>query len=126
MNDLVKQWFEKAEGDYCTALREFRARKQPNYDAVCFHAQQCIEKYLKGVLQLHGLPFAKTHDLSVLLKACVERYPLWAANRDDMECLSQYAVLCRYPGEGSSREKAGLAVAAMKRARAEIREALCL
>jgi HEPN domain-containing protein len=126
MNDLVKQWFEKAEGDYSTAVREFRARKRPNYDAVCFHSQQCIEKYLKGVLQLHGIPFDKTHDLAVLLKACLTKYPLWAANRDDMERLSQYAVLCRYPGEESSREKASLAVAAMKRKRTEIRDALRL
>jgi HEPN domain-containing protein len=38
----------KAEGDFLTAGRELRARKSPNYDAVCFHAQQCAEKYLKA------------------------------------------------------------------------------
>ncbi|MEL6160413.1 MAG: HEPN domain-containing protein [Cyanobacteria bacterium J06554_11] len=25
--------------------------KNANYDAVCFHAQQCVEKYLKANLQ---------------------------------------------------------------------------
>ena len=29
------------KGDYLTAEREMRVRKCPNYDAVCFHVQQC-------------------------------------------------------------------------------------
>jgi len=51
MKVVVREWVGKAEGDFATAVRESRARKHPNPDAVCFHAQQCIEKYLKGVLQ---------------------------------------------------------------------------
>jgi HEPN domain-containing protein len=43
MNPLTLEWIEKAEGDFATAQREQRARKMPNYDAVCFHAQQCAE-----------------------------------------------------------------------------------
>ncbi len=45
MNPLTVEWVDKAEGDFTTALRELRARKSPNYDAACFHAQQCVEKY---------------------------------------------------------------------------------
>jgi HEPN domain-containing protein len=51
MNPAVAEWISKAEGDFTTAGRELRARKSPNYDAVCFHAQQCGEKYLKAILQ---------------------------------------------------------------------------
>ena len=50
MNQLTVEWVDKAEGDFLTALREFRVRKSPNYDAVCFHAQQCVKKYLKARL----------------------------------------------------------------------------
>jgi HEPN domain-containing protein len=50
MNPLTVEWVDKAEGDMATAKRELRARKQPNYDATCFHAQQCVEKYLKALL----------------------------------------------------------------------------
>jgi len=32
MNRPAKEWIVKAEGDYATALRELRARKNPNYD----------------------------------------------------------------------------------------------
>lgn len=48
-------------------MREYRARKNPNYDAGCFHAQQCAEKYLKARLQEAGIHFAKTHNLLHLL-----------------------------------------------------------
>jgi HEPN domain-containing protein len=32
-------------------------------DTVCFHAQQCVEKYLKAFLVLEGIDFPKTHDI---------------------------------------------------------------
>jgi hypothetical protein len=38
MTPLTLEWVGKAEGDFVTANREFRSRKSPNYDAVCFHA----------------------------------------------------------------------------------------
>lgn len=41
MKPLTHEWISKAEGDWHSAQRENRARKQPNYDAACFHAQQC-------------------------------------------------------------------------------------
>ncbi len=55
MKPLTREWVEKAEGDFATARRELRARKDPNYDAACFHAQQCAEKYLKACLQEEDL-----------------------------------------------------------------------
>ena len=42
MNEIVKEWIDKAEADFATAERELAARDRENYDAVCFHAQQCI------------------------------------------------------------------------------------
>jgi HEPN domain-containing protein len=49
MKPTTVEWVAKAEGDFLTAGRELRARKSPNYDAVCFHAQQCAEKYLNAL-----------------------------------------------------------------------------
>ena len=68
MNLLTLEWIEKAEGDFATAQRELRARKLPNYDAVCFRAQQCAEKYLKAMLQEAGIVFGKTHNLIILFE----------------------------------------------------------
>ncbi len=120
MNVLVEEWTAKADGDCTTALREYRARNAPNYDAACFHAQQCIEKYLKAALQKHGIPFRKTHDLEILLRACTEIFPLWISMQNDMELLTQYAVLFRYPGESADKAEAKQAIDAMKRCRQEI------
>ena len=57
MKPLTAEWVEKADADFATASREMRVRKAPNFDAVCFHAQQCAEKYLKAILQEVDLPF---------------------------------------------------------------------
>ena len=44
MNATVKEWVDKAEKDFATARRELKVQEDPNFDAVCFHAQQSIEK----------------------------------------------------------------------------------
>lgn len=121
MNGLVNEWIAKAEGDYTTALREYRARKSPNYDAACFHAQQCVEKYLKATLQKQGIEFQKIHDLEILLQSCFGEYPLWQSMQDDADLLTQYAIHFRYPGESAEKNEAKQAIDAMKRFRKEIR-----
>ena len=67
MNPLTLEWIEKAEGDLQTARREYRVRKSPNYDAVCFHTQQAAEKFMKAVLQDRGVPIPRIHSLAELL-----------------------------------------------------------
>ena len=126
MNAIIAEWVQKAEGDFTTALREWRARRDRNYDAVCFHAQQCIEKYLKACLQKHQIPFAKTHDLVILVKACLPKQPLWEPWLEEMNVLTRYAVLFRYPGESATREDGQRAVRIMRKHRKEIRESLGL
>jgi HEPN domain-containing protein len=101
MKPLTREWVSKAEGDFATARRELRARKSPNYDAVCFHAQQCAEKYLKALLQESGKPFGRTHNLETLLAPLLARWPEWASLRPALRELSAYAVETRYPGESS-------------------------
>ena len=69
-NPATAEWITKAEGDFATAGRELRARKSPNYDAVCFHTQQCAEKYLKAVLQENERHIPKIHNLIELMLLC--------------------------------------------------------
>jgi HEPN domain-containing protein len=87
MNPLTSEWVQKAEGDFGTASREIRARRAPNYDAVCFHAQQCAEKYLKALLQEEDIPFGKTHNLVILLDLLLPAEPSWEMLRHDMQVL---------------------------------------
>jgi HEPN domain-containing protein len=67
MKQITQEWVDKAEGDFATAQRELHVQEMPNYDAVCFHSQQCAEKYLKACLQEENLAFNRIHDLSRLL-----------------------------------------------------------
>src|SRR5437667_10662757 len=81
MKPLTRQWVKKAEADFQSVRRELRARKQPNLDGACFHAQQCIEKYLKARLQEADLAFPRSHDLERLLDLVKPVEPLWEALR---------------------------------------------
>jgi HEPN domain-containing protein len=126
MQDVVREWVEKAEGDFVTALREWRARKKRNPDAICFHAQQCVEKYLKALLQKDRTPFPKTHDLVILSKASLSKHPFLGPELSNMDTLSRFAVLFRYPGESAKTADAMAAVRLMKTYRAALRQALDL
>ena len=126
MKPLTREWVNKAEGDYATAARETRARRSPNYDAACFHAQQCVEKYLKALLQEYGVAFGRTHNLEALLMPLLGRHPEWAAMRPALRELTGYAVETRYPGESSDKEMARQALVLCRRARSRIRAALRL
>jgi HEPN domain-containing protein len=106
MSNLVAEWVAKAEGDYATALREYRARKRPNYDAAGFHAQQCVEKYMKALLQKHGQAFEKVHDLLALLELSVEFALELELHRRELAYLTRFAVAFRYPGESATKEQA--------------------
>lgn len=61
MKPLTHEWVAKAEGDFAMVEREARARKSPNYDGRCFHAQQCVEKYL--LQQIKGWNWQHTNIL---------------------------------------------------------------
>jgi HEPN domain-containing protein len=106
MKPMTVEWIEKAEGDFAMVLRESRARKNPSFDGICFHAQQCAEKYLKARLCEAGIEFAKVHDLVALLNHAVAVEPGWERLREDLAYLSDFAVAYRYPGESADKQAA--------------------
>ena len=73
---------------------------------MCFHAQQCAEKYLKALLIAQGRPFPKTHDLLTLDTLCTEAGFLLGLGPSQLGTLSAYAVKVRYPGEEPTWEEA--------------------
>jgi len=77
MKQATAEWVAKADGDYCTARREAAASPEPNFDAACFHAQQCAEKFVKARLVEADAAFPKIHDLSVLLDLVLPVEPSW-------------------------------------------------
>ena len=99
MNELVSEWIKKAEGDYHTAEREINVDINPNWDGVCFHCQQAVEKLLKALLQKQKIKFSMIHDLGELLRPCVAIYPVLNELKDDLEWLTIFSIEFRYPGE---------------------------
>jgi HEPN domain-containing protein len=106
MKPMTAEWVAKAEADFATAQRESRVRKNPNYDAICFHYQQCAEKYLKARLREAEIPFSKIHDLVILLEQVIKVEPNWEIFREDLAYLSDFAVAFRYPGESADKKSA--------------------
>jgi HEPN domain-containing protein len=126
MNEIVAEWIEKAESDCRTTEREVRVRKAPSYDAVCFHAQQRAEKYLRAFLTQRQIPFRPIHDLEVLLRLAVPTSPDLGVIRDRFPLLNDYAVDIRYPGESATKDEAQAAVKAVRVVRAFMRPKLGL
>lgn len=110
MTALTREWVEKAEDDYHAAWLLVRARKHPNYDGSCFHAQQCVEKYLKALLQHSGKPIKRTHNLLKLLDTIRPLEPTLELRRPDLHKLTTYGVAFRYPGNSADKELAREAV----------------
>ena len=100
--------------------------EQPNYDAVCFHAQQCAEKYLKAFLQEADVSFPRTHDLADLLSFTLSNEPTWASMTADLNILSAFAVEYRYPGDSADLDEAKEALQICENVRNVIRRALDL
>ena len=126
MTPLTREWADKAEGDYDTVLALLRSRRPSRYDPICFHAQQCAEKYLKARLTEAMIPFPKTHDLSVALKLALAVEPGWVVFLGPLVTITDWAVLARYPGTSASRSDAGEAVRICRQFRTAARAALGL
>ncbi len=126
MKPITHEWVNKAEGDFATAERELRAADNPNYDAVCFHAQQCAAKYLKERLQEADVAFGKTHDLIALLDLALKVESSWEILRADLQSLTLFAVAYRYPGDSADEDDARESVTRCRNIRRIVRRALSL
>ena len=84
MNSLTLEWIEKAEEDYDMA-RLAQQASRPFHNSICFHAQQCIEKYLKAWLQEADAPLPRTHDFEALLALIVPTLPDWSQWQSDFK-----------------------------------------
>jgi HEPN domain-containing protein len=117
-------WAAKAENDLKNAAHTLKLGKGCPTDTVCFHAQQCVEKYLKALLVCEGVDFPKTHDLEPLMDLLpVSMRPKLSV--EEQAKLTEYATGARYPGwEEISLAEARRAVALARRVRGELRKRL--
>ena len=93
---VVKLWFKKADSDLKNIENNLKSDDPPT-DTICFHAQQAIEKYIKGALIYFGKHITKTHDLVNLLTAITERISELEGLEDEFHEITRYGVEVRYP-----------------------------
>lgn len=94
---LVHGWFRKADSDLANARRTVTG--DGPYDTACFHAQQAIEKYLKGYLAWREQPAPRTHDLEELQLLCIRQESLPELASLDLTNITAYGVELRYDPE---------------------------
>jgi len=90
---------QRAESDLKVAKHMLEIDEPPT-DAVCFHCQQAIEKYLKAFLTFQNVRVKKIHDLEALLNLCIEIDKEFEnLDKEKISSLSFFAVEVRYPDE---------------------------
>jgi HEPN domain-containing protein len=121
---VVREWVTKAENDLKSAAHLLKMKDCP-VDNVCFNAQQCVEKYLKALLITQGKEFPRTHDLGELMALLPPRLRP-SLDDKEMDKLTDYATVTRYPGdyEPISLKETRQAVKMARRVRREARKFL--
>jgi HEPN domain-containing protein len=96
--EYIRQWQFKANEDI--NVIEYLSKEDISIftSAICFHAQQAVEKFLKAFLVFHSIDFKKTHDLDHLLSECKRINPE-AFSCIDLKNLSEFGVNVRYPDD---------------------------
>ena len=123
MNPLTLEWVQRAEEDYNSAIWLQQA-PAPLRNSICFHAQQCIEKYLKAWLQEADVPVPRTHDLEELLVLIVPTNPTWSQWQPDFKIITEYAVDSRYPGDSATPDDTAHAICVCDAVRQTVRSGL--
>jgi HEPN domain-containing protein len=92
----LRNWLLKASNDVTIAQHELQHEAAVT-DAVCFHCQQAVEKFLKAFLIFHDIEFGRTHNVYALLRQCCERDPEFCGL--DLKDLNFFGVTVRYPDD---------------------------
>jgi HEPN domain-containing protein len=123
--EVLRQWVQKAENDLINATHSLKLGKRCPTDTVGFHAQQCVEKYLKALLVNHAVDFPKTHNIARLLELTPLRVRPKLSQAEQLQ-LTDYATVTRYPGDYQipTLTDARAAVRIARRVRSHVRKHL--
>jgi len=98
-----------------------RQAADPIWDGICFHAQQCAEKYIKAFLEEQTIAFQKTHDLVGLVDLSSGLLAALNPLRFRLAQLSTFGITTRYPGVQADQLAADEALKTAEETRAVIR-----
>lgn len=96
MKAITQEWLNSAKSDLET-IEEIQDNDSLTH-VIAFHAQQCVEKAFKAVIEEFELALIKTHDL-ITLKSII--LPVYKEILDDdlLSLLNKLYIDSRYPGE---------------------------
>ncbi len=94
ISQYTKDSFSRGDDDLKVIEILLRENGVPNI--VCFHAQQAVEKYLKGFLASHEKHARKIHSLELLLEACVTTDESFQELRREAQFLDHFYTETRY------------------------------
>lgn len=96
MSDIYREWLHSAMMD----LRSIEKILDDPFltPVACFHAQQCVEKALKAILEKNGREVPKTHDIIRLFALAEKIYDL-EIDMDLLHKVSELYIETRYPGD---------------------------
>jgi HEPN domain-containing protein len=92
----IELWIQKADGDLKVAKRELET-DDPVLDAVCFHLQQAVEKYLKAFLTKFSEKIKRTHNLEFLIEQCIQIDEDFVRYEEKFDQIAGCGVEIRYP-----------------------------
>jgi HEPN domain-containing protein len=92
MNEAAEQWLAFARQDLRMAELAFA---EGIYNQTCFHAQQCVEKAIKGWLEQQGRTPPRTHRLVDLLTLLPP--DLLGELNEALGLLDRFYIPTRYP-----------------------------
>jgi HEPN domain-containing protein len=96
MSQLDKEWLLSAEMD----IRNIEKIIDDEFlsPIICFHAQQCVEKCLKALLEANKIDTPKIHDL-LRLFGILERVKHLEIDLNILQKLNDLYIETRYPNE---------------------------
>jgi HEPN domain-containing protein len=96
MKTITVDWLKSARNDLETI--DAILCKASLAAVVAFHAQQCVEKCLKAVLEEFDIDVGKTHNLLTLKAAVEHKHPI-DLDEDTLSLLNKLYIDSRYPGD---------------------------
>jgi len=94
--DEAKTWVSLAGRDYTVATHLHKTLVPQPIEIICFHCQQAVEKALKAVLAYHEADIPKTHDITLLIKLCMEHTNATLTDDKAADTMTTFAVITRY------------------------------
>jgi len=96
--------FKKAEGDVAcinALLKNEDVPEEYNYESICFHATQAVEKFLKGFIVNNNCKVKKSHNLDYIQNIAESIDKNFSIIRKSCLLLNQYTSEVRYNDKNS-------------------------